>query len=141
MSDFEIHDRQQHAQGTARSTDALPPSVRGSGRRSASARHRLIPYGADFQRQSSGARWRAAVSSRGFCRVLKAIGLDRRDHEGRSIALRGILVSRGVSRVCARYLGAAATPVGDLRGNTRSGITRKKIQPLCVLKNYSLFVL
>jgi hypothetical protein len=99
MSDFEIDDRQKHAQGAASYTDALPPSVRGSGRRSASASRRLIPYGADFRRQGSGARWRAACRSAASVGYSGPIGLDRRDHEGRSIAQRGNLVSRGVSRV------------------------------------------
>ena len=78
MSDFEIDDRQKHAQGAASYTDALPPSVRGSGRRSASASRRLIPYGADFRRQGSGARWRAACRSAASVGYSGSIGLDRR---------------------------------------------------------------
>ena len=115
MGDRALHDRQQDPQrgGSPRGwfwrflcvgrVDAR--QVRAAG---------LAPYGADLRRQGSGAHRRAAVSSRGFCRVLRSIGLDRRVYEARAVALRGVLVDRGEFRVCAGYLGRGATPVGDL---------------------------
>ena len=99
MSDFEIHDRQQHAQGRlaprmlCRLLCVDPVDAR-QARAAAWSRTELISD-ARAPGPAGGQPCRAAASVGDS----GPIGLDRRDHEGRSVALRGILVSRGASRV------------------------------------------
>ena len=124
MGDCALHDRQQHAQrgGSPRGWFCRPlcvgPVDARQARAAASIRTELISDARDPG--PAGAQRCRAAASVGYS---GPIGLDRRAHEARSVALRGILVGRGELRVCARYLGREATPVAR---QPRSGISRAR---------------